>query len=209
MSDRLALNSFQELLPAADPQLSAACHAALVNHYTQPERAYHNLQHVAEVLEQAAAAAGQLKPEEWSQLALAIWFHDAIYDTHATDNEAVSARLAVEWLARLGVPAGDQRVVEELILATQHHTPHSRLEKIIVDADLAILGSPPASYQRYASAIRAEYSWVVEEAYRHGRSAVLQRFLDRPVIYHLPYFGAAYEAAARRNLQTELTSLSA
>lgn len=56
--------------------------------------------------------------------------------------------------------------------------------------------------------MREEYAHVPVEARRLGRSAVLQRFLDTPVIFPDPAFRAAHEAQARANLERELGSLT-
>lgn len=39
----------------------------------------------------------------------------------------------------------------------------------LLDADLAILGSDPASYDRYRLAVRREYAHIDELAWRTGR----------------------------------------
>lgn len=208
MNPSLSFTLFEQLLPSdGDPQLAKACHTFLLSHYAQPDRAYHNLEHIADVMAQTAPFHATLCVEDWGCLQLAIWFHDVVYDTRATDNEARSAAAASEWLSKLGCSPTMCRTVETLILATQHHTPQSELAEIIVDADLAILGQSSATYQEYAAKIRQEYSWVPEEAYRAGRSKVLRGFLERPQIYFTSDF-AALENQARHNLQAELTSLN-
>src|SRR5437763_566250 len=60
--------------------------------YSAPERHYHNLEHLEEVF-RVAARLGTLTDDP-GPLQLAIWFHDAVYDARAGDNEARSADLA-------------------------------------------------------------------------------------------------------------------
>lgn len=53
----------------------------LVKYYSQPHRAYHTLQHVEQLLEQAAIHHPHINYPDL--LLFSIWFHDCIYDTYA------------------------------------------------------------------------------------------------------------------------------
>lgn len=191
-------------VPAADAR---ACAAVVLDCYAQENRAYHNLAHIHATL--ATAATMRHKADDFTAVQLALWFHDVIYDPQANDNEAQSAAVARDWLGRWpqAIPAAQVRRVEALIMATQHHQPTTADGRLVVDADLAILAAPAADYSAYAQAIRREYAWVAEEAYRHGRGRVLAQFLARPHIYHLPELRAAWETAARENLRREIEQL--
>jgi predicted metal-dependent HD superfamily phosphohydrolase len=95
-----------------------------------------------------------------------------------------------------------------LILATQHHTPPTRLDAaLLVDIDLSILGRSSAEFDRYNAAIQQEYQWVPEAPYREARAKVLQSFLDRPAIYLTPHFHDRYEAQAHQNLTQAIRNL--
>ena len=72
---------------------------------------------------------------------------------------------------------------------------------------VAILGKPADEFARYDAAIRQEYAWVSAEAYRAGRSKVLQSFLDRDRIYQTEFFRNRYEEKARENLQRVIKRL--
>ena len=67
-------------------------HAALIARYGEPHRRYHTVPASRGVLRAArrGAHAGRARPE----IELALWFHDAVYDTHRSDSEAQSAALA-------------------------------------------------------------------------------------------------------------------
>jgi predicted metal-dependent HD superfamily phosphohydrolase len=59
-----------------------------------------------------------------------------------------------------------QRIVK-LVLASRHDAPpHGRDAALLVDIDLAILGSPPERFERYERGVRLEYGHVPEKAYR-------------------------------------------
>lgn len=188
---------------------SAALDAAfqqLVAAYCEPGRYYHNLDHIRQVLETVAQLC---QPEIPPPLVLAAWFHDAVYDSRAKDNEERSANLASSVLTVLGVSAAVVQETERLILLTRQHTASSddAAGKILTDADLAILGCSPEEYDRYAVAIRREYAWVPDESYRTGRCEILRRILERPQIYATTQMRRTHEAQARQNLQREVVLL--
>ena len=69
----------------------------LLGAYGSPGRFYHNLEHIHDCLSLFDHHASLAEhPEE---VELAIWFHDAVYDTTRSDNEKKSA----EWVAECGV----------------------------------------------------------------------------------------------------------
>ncbi len=179
----------------------------LYTRYTGADRQYHDIHHIDDCLrlfDTAATLASQPDAIE-----LAIWFHDAIYDSHKYDNEASSASLADSALMELGVPPATRQSVCELILATQHNAPPADPDAaLLVDIDLSILGQPAPKFDAYEAGVRFEYAWVPESAFRAGRSKVLQSFLDRPRIYTTDYFCAAFESSARQNLKRSLAKLS-
>lgn len=187
----------------------------LVARYGEPHRHYHTMAHVEACLAELDHHVEHT--ENFSALELALFYHDAIYDTRADGNEARSARLCenlVEVLSpdpRAVVPSllvHQLREAAKLILATKHEgSPLHKLDaRWIVDIDLTILGQPHEVYARYAEAIRHEYSWVPEEAYRAGRTAVLTAFLSGD-IFHTDFYRTKYEAQARANIRAEIAEL--
>lgn len=189
------------------PEAARAAFAAVAANYAAPPRHYHTLDHVRDVLDTTTSLWGRAKPP--SPVLLAAWLHDAVYDTHAADNEERSADLARALLRPLGL---SEKLLDEtvrLILLTKGHRAEAgdRMGQVLLDADLAVLGADEAAYDRYAAAIRREYAWVPEGQYRAGRTRVLEDFLRRPCIYHTDEMHARAEAAARRNLAREVAEL--
>ena len=175
----------------------------IASSHGEPDRAYHNLKHVRDCLEQLDQAPES--PTDPLSLEFAIWFHDLIYDTHASDNEERSAEAAAGFLQDVTMSES----VVSIILSTQHKkTPEHQDAQLMCDIDLSILGRDSTTYDRYANKIREEYAWVSEEDYRNGRRKVLQHFLNRAQLYSLPSFVGNYEEQARINLQQELAHLS-
>lgn len=179
----------------------------LVAAHSEPDRYYHTLEHLAEMFK----VAGRLINEESDRHAiqLAIWFHDSVYDPRAKGNEELSAAFAEEMLDPLGVPSASRIKVKKLILVTAH-VPLANVDPdtaILLDADLAILSAEERRYARFADDVRREYAWVDEQAYRIGRTKVLQSFLDRSRIYLTERMYSAAEEAARHNLRLEIERL--
>jgi predicted metal-dependent HD superfamily phosphohydrolase len=181
---------------------------ALEAAYAEPHRRYHTRRHIDQCLGLLDAWA-DLSARDRQLLTWAIWWHDAIYDPRASDNEARSAEMARSDLPALGATPDEVEEVARLILLTAGHAvaEGDRLGAVLVAIDLSILGAAPADYDAYARAVREEYAFVPEELWRAGRARVLQHFLGAPVIYADPRFRAEREAQARANLARELASL--
>lgn len=178
----------------------------LVCAYQEPQRRYHTFQHLGECLALFDAHADLA--HEPGEVGIALWFHDAIYDVHADDNEARSAEWAATELAAACVaPARIARITQH-ILATRHAAlPQGQDQMLLVDIDLAILGAPRPRFMEYEAQIRAEYSWVPDAVFREKRSALLRTLLAREPLYNTPRLQASFELQARSNLQHSLQLL--
>nr|WP_295875228.1 hypothetical protein [uncultured Chitinophaga sp.] len=191
----------------ADTTLVQKTLADILAAYQAPERHYHNLQHIAQLLTLHHTYAGQLKAPD--TVLYAIFFHDMVYDVQQHDNEQQSALAAGEYLRQTRFPAADINAVEEFIVATQTHVntlQHSDLDYFL-DFDLGILGAAPENYQAYTQQIRREYSIYPDTLYHPGRKKVLQHFMEMPAIYRTPEFRQLYETQARQNIQAEIDNL--
>lgn len=183
-----------------------ALHAELVARYSEAGRFYHTLQHLAECFATFDPAAH--RAERPAEIELALWFHDAIYDTRAQDNEEQSARFAQQELREGGAMEDVAERVAALVLATRHAAvPDGADAKLLVDVDLAILAAPEARFAEYERQVRQEYAWVPEEAFRRGRTQVLRSFLERDAIYGTAWFGERLEVKARANLARSIREL--
>lgn len=187
---------------------SHAVYNDLVARYSEPHRAYHTLEHIGHCLDEF---------EQVRQLAtnpdaveLALWYHDAIYDTNAKDSEKRSSALAVEMVRNASLSDNLGQSVANLIIATKHSaTPTDSDVQLIVDIDLSILGQPENRFDEYERQIRKEYKLVADDKFAAGRSAILRSFLDRPSIYSTQFFRNKYEMQARRNIARLLARLRA
>lgn len=204
------LHAWEQLLQVfgIESAKTQAAYTALVDAYSSPGRVYHTLEHIQAVL--AWIETLQNYATDLPTLQLAAWFHDCIYDPHATDNEERSAAYAQRTLSRLALPMTTIQTTSQMILSTKIHTnaANSQDGHILLDADLAILGTTIQQYDTYAQAIRQEYSWLSETAYRTGRIHALQTFLQRARIYNTEPMYTTLEKSARENIRRELASFS-
>jgi predicted metal-dependent HD superfamily phosphohydrolase len=184
----------------------------LEQRYSEPHRRYHTGEHIRAVLSDAAwiADALSLTEADCALLTLAACAHDVVYDARPGDDERVSARWASCALSRAGVGDDAVRRVAQLVLSTLAHEALAGdpVAAALLDADLAILGAEPAVYDRYAQAVRAEFSSVPDDLWRAGRPAVLTSLLGRSSVFVTEPAIGRWEAAARANMQSELSRLA-
>jgi predicted metal-dependent HD superfamily phosphohydrolase len=195
----------------------------LVGRHRQPHRRYHGLRHIVWVLRHSrrleaaiAECRDGVSGYDGTAVKAAACFHDAVYDPLADDNEERSAELAEAQLASLGWEPARCRAVAELIRATAGHlvdppcgaagSPWER--PILLDADLAVLGSEPAAYDAYVNGVRSEYAHLSASEWIEGRSMVVGRLLARSSLYATEPAATWWEERARANLAAELAALS-
>ena len=182
--------------------------AQLAARYSEAHRHYHTLQHLDACLRHLAGLRDQATRAP--EVAIALWFHDAVYDIGATDNERRSADWANAALMSAGVRQAVADRVHALIMVTRHdQAPQSSDQALLLDVDLAILGAPDDVFDAYEQQIFREYRSVPPETMRSNRRRILQGFLDRPRIYHTQAMHDEREAQARGNLQRSIRALAA
>ena len=193
-----------------DLRLNVPAHevlASLLARWCEPHRRYHTLQHLRECLD--LFAHDRALAERPGEVALALWFHDAVYDTGRHDNEAESAAWARRVLLEAGADAAVADRVHALIMATRHsELPRTPDATLLVDIDLAILGAEPARFAEYERQIRDEYGFVPEAAFREKRAAILRGFLERPALFSTPRYAERFDKPARANLARAIAGLA-
>ena len=186
----------------------------LLERWNQPDRHFHNLRHLADVLGRVDELAEETHDAD--VVRLAAWYHGAIFDakggaTYANkggEDETASAALADAELTRLGVPEPAVRRVAHLLNALVRHAPDASDFDcaVLCDADLAMLAAEPQRYKEYLKDVRDEYAHIPKPDYVRARIAILTKLLDRRTLFSSP-LGAAWEEAARQNLDAELQRL--
>ena len=172
---------------------------ALLAAYAEPDRHYHDQHHLAEVLERLA----ELGCED-DVVVLAAWFHDAVHDGAAGEEERSAA-----WAERVLPPdmAGE---VGRLVRVTERHRPEADDERgqLLSDADLAILAAPPERYDDYVRIVRLEYADVPDDDFARGRAVVLRDLLAKENLFHTASARERWEDRARANVTAELVTLT-
>lgn len=207
---RASLHLTATLRPPWDAAWHALGHApapglfeALMRRYAEPHRHYHTLQHLAECLDGFEQERAQAQRP--AEVALALFFHDAIYALQAADNEARSADWARDALRAAGVADEVAARVHALVMATLHDAqPTGPDAQLLVDIDLSILGAPPERFADYEQQIRREYAHVPPDVFEPRRRLILGRFLARDPLYQTPGVRARCEAQARVNLRAAI-----
>ncbi|MCU4638941.1 HD domain-containing protein [Acinetobacter courvalinii] len=171
----------------------------LIAAYSEKQRAYHTLQHLYECL----VLLDSIRPDlsDANAVELALWFHDAIYDPQAKDNEMKSAELFEKYIAQdLSVEIVEK--IKRWIIATQKHEATNELDlQFLLDIDLAILAASPERFEEYEQQIQQEYAWVESEIYSIKRKEVLAHFYQAEPLYQTEYFQQNFGQRARRNLR--------
>lgn len=181
----------------------------LLSCWSQKQRFYHDRAHLLAVLTslEALTRSTTYVPAHLP-VYLAAWFHDAIYQCTATDEED-SAALALDRLEFQGVRAPVVEEVVRLVALTKTHKPEpgDSAGALLCDADLEVLARKPAAYRRYASAVRLEYAHVSDAEFARGRTLILHRLLDGRSLYSSSRGQELWEEPARANIEAELRDL--
>jgi predicted metal-dependent HD superfamily phosphohydrolase len=191
---------FGALLARAD--LPAAAAAELRRRHAEPHRAYHDAAHVGLLWLRHLLHGGDPGDRD---LALAILFHDAVYDPMAKDNEEASAALLAAMVPR------DTAWAQDAIRATADHLAYAGTDCRVLrllDLDLTPLAETPEVFARNTGFLRREYAAIDEARWRAGRGAVLARFVEAPAIFRTR-LAPTYEAQARENLTAAIAELRA
>ncbi|QNX06604.1 HD domain-containing protein [Acinetobacter seifertii] len=171
----------------------------LIAAYGEKQRAYHSVQHLYECLSLYQSIQSELNDP--SAVALALWFHDAIYNPQAPDNELKSAELFEQLMAQDLLPDTLAKI-KRWILATQKHALTDETDlQFLLDIDLAILAAPPERFIQYEQQIQQEYAWVEPEVYSIKRKEVLMHFYQSEPLYQTAYFQKNFELNAKQNLR--------
>ncbi len=178
----------------------------IIEAYGETHRHYHTAAHIDACLDEFDLVRSLAR--SGAEVEAALWFHDVIYDTRASNNELQSAEMASRFLASSGVSSSSCDRVYSHILATAHKgKPVDDDARLVVDIDLSILGQDELVYDQFERSVREEYKWVPSFLYRRKRTEILRGFLARESIYATEPFRQRYESAARTNLERAIRAL--
>ena len=177
---------------------------AVLNAYAEPQRHYHTVQHLQECLQWWQRCQEQMQIP--AEVALALFYHDIVYDPKRSDNELQSANTMLAHLQPY-LPSDSTERIYRWILATAHHGQQTTLSdsddadlKWVLDIDLGILSADAERFQEYERQIRMEYRHVPLLIYRCKRRQVLRDFAQADHLYHTDFFRQQLEKVAKANL---------
>ena len=170
--------------------------------YADPALGYHGAAHVGLLWLRHLAHGGAADDHG---TALAIMFHDAVYQPGAADNELRSAALLRDAVG----PSAEVEWAAAAIVATADHLGYTgadlRMLRLL-DLDLTPLAEHAAVFARNTAALRAEAGPLADASWEAGQRRFLAGLLARAPLFRSG-LGAIYEAPARRNLEAACTGL--
>lgn len=169
--------------------------------YRERHRVYHTAEHIRHCLAEFKPVRDMLLNPD--AVELAIWFHDAIFASGASDNEALSTQLAQKKLWMVDVPHEVRVRVADLIMATRHDgrlSPRDPDAIMMADINLSSLGAYPQMFDENAQRLRREMRLSNEEFFKR-QAIFLVKLFQRYSIYGTTFFYKKYERQARKNIE--------
>lgn len=187
--------------------LTPEIRADLLERWNEPQRRYHNETHLRAVLHAIDRLDDEGEAFDGAAVRLAAWFHAAVFDPTASENNEASAKLAERMLD----PAAPVDEVARLVrLMGGHRVEEGDLNaEVLSDADLAVLGADPETYDTYTQDVRHEFAHVPGEKFVAGRRAALEGLVERKSVYLTTAARDAWEKQAHANLNRELGLIKA
>jgi len=179
----------------------------IIARYNESHRFYHNIEHLSTVLKQIDFAKGNIGISAYciNVIELALWYHDAIYDPKANDNEEKSADLFIKDARQMRINENVIINVSRLILVTKNHFLAKSLdEQIIADCDLSPLGHNKEYFENSNKNLLKEYPDVPEIE----RIKFLQSLIEHESIFHTFLFRREFEDRAISNIKDKIASFS-
>ena len=210
-SQGMAKKRFQALwnrcLLAGAASDGVAVYQELEQRYSESHRCYHTPDHIRHCLREFDLAAKLM--DDADAVEMGLWFHDAIYDPRASDNELKSAELFTVW-ANGHMDADFRRRVYDLILITIHpEQPRTLDQEFMVDIDLSSFGLPWPEFRRDSNAVRDEYGHMSDKQFYPAQIRFLRALLARPSFFFTEFFRNRYEETAKSNITRHINELTA
>lgn len=182
----------------------------LIARWTAPDRHYHDARHLWQVLTALDDLFERASSTPSRAVRLAAWFHDAVHDGRAGDDERASADLASELLTG-HIPEDELTEIRRLVLLTASHDPEpgDHAGEALNDADLSILGQARGRYWVYSRDVRLDYAHVPDNDFSAGRSLVLDDLRSRHDLFRTAHGRDRWASKALENLSAERDALAA
>ncbi len=173
--------------------------------YSEPHRRYHSLDHIVEMLD--CLEESRRFAASPDTVALAIWYHDVIYEPDAPPawNEEASADLLAAHYS-----GAESAAAQAIIRHSAHHGPSKdRDTQLFCDIDLYRLGVAYEDFLGHSRDVRAEYGHVSDADWARGRGEFFRGLLARAPLYQTTFWRDRLEAQARDNIARTIANLNA
>lgn len=164
---------------------------------------YHNLKHTQRVVKstEELLAHYKLTEIENEQLLIAAWFHDTGYTQGSHDHEAISCKIAQQYLQNEGYDKKGTDAISAIIMATKmSHEPVNLHQKIIRDADASHFAQK--SYWETTDYLREELKLLGIKKYsqKEWRDTNIKMFRTQHQ-YYTDYAKENWEKGKEKNLK--------
>ncbi|MCL7762479.1 DUF5706 domain-containing protein [Polaribacter sp. Z014] len=174
----------------------------LLNKELDATYVYHNITHTQNVVAYVIELAENLEVDEVSKenLQLAALFHDTGFIKGATNHEEESVKILTHFLKDKNIEAERVRVISKLILATKMgYKPDNDLERIMMDADCAHLGSK--GFEDKLELLRKEWENIENKKFSDTKWITLNvDFLTQGHRYYTAYALKKWSKGKEKNL---------
>ena len=166
-------NPFQRYQNLLQAYIKPQTIPALYKLWTDRSRVYHNIDHLNEVLRYIQRHAYKFNQDEFEQLVLAAFFHDAIYDMKdPKGNEDKSIKLFRN--SYIGKNKKFELVDKAIECTKYRKRPTNFLLRIFWDADNEGFRKPWPIFLKTEHKIRHEFSHVPADKYKKARIEFLE-----------------------------------
>lgn len=163
---------------------------------------YHNIHHTTYVVHQTAVLCEALDIGDRKEklVIIAAWFHDLGYTVQMNEHEKFGADLAQEFLMKHEIDEEDIALVKRAILSTKFpQDPHSKIEKILCDADMLHLKEK--DFFNRSSLLRDEWAKTKDRTYTDPEWYRLNYDFLAAHSYQTRYCRKKFDKPKRKNLQ--------
>lgn len=179
-------------------------YSSIVSRYNEEGRYYHTLKHINHMFN----GLNKIKKEEVSsELKMAIWLHDLIYNTNSKGNEEMSSLIGINMINIVGIRNTDfSDNVRDIILSTKiGATLDTPEKKLMHDLDYLVFVDNYEKFHVSCQNIRKEYSNMDPTEYKKGRLSFLDSLTEKD-IFVTEYF-RELESIAKSNIEKEINFL--
>lgn len=172
-----------------------------------PDRVYHGLGHVEDLLDLIKNAPVSEKDKEL--LSAAAWFHDIVYDVKSGSPENEEKSIAFFRNYPTNFNTENKKRIEAIVRATSAHltdeTHNDHLINLFLDFDMHSFGRSYDVFSNYSGQVRDEYvaAGYDKDLVASGQAAFWEALLAKDKIYRTEYC-AAWERTARENIEKRL-----